>query len=216
MTWRKSPLIKDHPEIADFLNFILVEDITSLASLLKKFPTLASEPFDFGATRQSSTEYFIDELKHYIYSGDTTLHVASMAYCKEAIELIVKNGGDVHARNRRGAHPLHYAADGGPTSLTWNPKKQQAAVAQLIALGADPNARDKSGVAPIHRAVRQRCTGAVRALIAGGADVNLKNKSGTTPLKLAGLTTGRGGSGTDEAKREQKLVIELLTSAGAR
>lgn len=216
MTWRKSPLLKDRSEISDFLGFILEEDIESISKLLKNFPDLATKPFTFGATRQSSTDYFIDELMHYIYSGDTALHVASMAYCKDAIELLVENGADVHARNRRGAQPLHCASDGSPNASTWNPEKQESSVAKIIKLGADPNALDKSGVAPIHRAARQRCTGAVRALIAGGANVNLKNKSGTSALKLAGMTTGRGGSGTDEAKREQKKILELLTAAGAR
>jgi|AGTN01.1.fsa_nt_gi FOG: Ankyrin repeat len=216
MTWRKSTLVKDHPEIASFLEFILEDNFDSISRLLKNFPHLAAEPFIFGATRQCSADYFVDELTHYIYSGDTALHIASMAHCKEVVELLVEKGGDIHARNRRGAQPLHYASDGSPNAATWNPKRQETTVAKLIKLGADPNALDKSGVAPIHRAVRQRCTGAVRGLIAGGADVNLKNKSGTTPFKLAELTTGKGGSGTDEAKREQKKIIQLLTAAGAR
>jgi len=80
----------------------------------------------------------------------------------------------------------------------------------LIGAGADPNALDKSGVAPLHRAVRTRCMAAVRALLAGGADPNLANKSGSTPLALATQTTGRGGSGSPEARREQVEIVRLL------
>ena len=52
--------------------------------------------------------------------------------------------------------------------------------------------------------------GAVRALLAGGADPNLANKSGSTPLALATQTTGRGGSGSPEARREQVEIVRLL------
>jgi ankyrin repeat protein len=80
----------------------------------------------------------------------------------------------------------------------------------LIEAGANPDALDKSGVAPLHRAVRCRCTAAVRALLAGGANPSLANKSGSTPLDLARLTTGKGGSGSPEARREQAEIVLLL------
>jgi hypothetical protein len=51
----------------------------------------------------------------------------------------------------------------------------------------------------------------VRALLAGGADARLRNKSGTTPLELARMTTGKSGSGTTEAKREQAAILALLS-----
>jgi ankyrin repeat protein len=112
--------------------------------------------------------------------------------------------------------PLHYAADGGPAFRSWNPEAQAEMIALLIENGADPNALDKSGVAPLHRAVRQRCTKAVDALLRNGADVRLKNKSGSTPLHLAVQNTGRGGTGSPEAKTCQKEIIELLLKAGAK
>jgi ankyrin repeat protein len=89
-------------------------------------------------------------------------------------------------------------------------------IALLIENGANPNALDKSGVAPLHRAVRQRCPKAVDSLLHNGADVWLKNKSGSTPLHLAVQNTGRGGTGSPEAKTCQKEIIELLLKAGAK
>ena len=80
----------------------------------------------------------------------------------------------------------------------------------LIEAGADPNVVDTGGVSPLHRAVRCRCTGAVRALLAHGADPGLRNKSGSTPVDLASQTTGRGGTGTADAKREQIEILRLL------
>jgi ankyrin repeat protein len=85
----------------------------------------------------------------------------------------------------------------------------------LIESGADPNAIDRSGVAPLHRAVRNRCSVAVGALIENGADPRLKNKSGSTPLHLAVQNTGKGHSGSDEAKDEQRRIIALLLQHGA-
>ena len=83
-------------------------------------------------------------------------------------------------------------------------------MAALIEAGADPDAADARGVAPLHRAVRTRSAQAVAALLAGGADASLPNRSGSTPLKLAQQTTGRGGSGSPEAKAEQAEILRLL------
>jgi hypothetical protein len=50
----------------------------------------------------------------------------------------------------------------------------------------------------------------VRALLDGGADATLENKSGSTPMKLATQMTGRGGSGSPDAKAQQALIVQLL------
>ncbi len=80
----------------------------------------------------------------------------------------------------------------------------------MIALGADPNAVDKSGVAPLHRAVRTRCAAPVRALLEGGADAQQKERQWFVAMLLATHQTGRGGSGSVEAKAQQAQIIELL------
>lgn len=181
--------------------------------MLDASPELARETFRRGATRAEARAFFFDEIMHYVYEGDTLLHVAAATYDRDVARALVAAGAVVRARNRRGAEPLHYAADGSPTSATWNPRAQAAVVAYLIEAGANPNALDKSGVAPLHRAVRTRCTGAVRALLAGGANPRLSNASGSTPMDLATQTTGRGGSGTAAAKREQQVIVRLLEAA---
>jgi ankyrin repeat protein len=65
-------------------------------------------------------------------------------------------------------------------------------------------------VTPLHRAVRTRCAAAVRALLDGGADARYPHGTGTSPLQLAARTTGRGGSGSAEAKAKQQMIVELL------
>jgi ankyrin repeat protein len=151
-----------------------------------------------------------------VYAGDTALHVAAAAYQRELAESRGANRADVRARNRRGADPLHYAADGGPDADHWDPVAQREVIAYLIAAGADPNASDKSGVAPLHRAVRNRCSAAASALIEGGADPRLKNRSGSTPLHLAVQNTGKSNSGSEASKDEQGRVIAVLLRHGTR
>jgi len=166
--------------------------------------------FTEGATRADPKTYFLEAISHYVYAGDTLLHVAAAAYDLAAAQALIRAGADVRARNRRGAEPLHYAADGVPGSKAWDPLAQAALVTLLLSSGADPNAFDKDGVGPLHRAVRTRSTGAVEALLTGGADPSLPSGRGSTARELATQYTGRGGSGSPEAKREQAAIQRLL------
>ena len=63
--------------------------------------------------------------------------------------------------------------------------------------------------------MRNRCAAAVKALLDGGADPQATNKSGSAPMLLASRNTGRGGSGSAEAKAQQKEILRLLTERGA-
>ena len=56
---------------------------------------------------------------------------------------------------------------------------------------------------------------AVSALLHGGADAFRKNGNGSTPMMLATRQTGRGGSGSPEAKMQQAEIIRLLERYGA-
>jgi hypothetical protein len=71
------------------------------------------------------------------------------------------------------------------------------------------------GVSPIHIAARTRCAAALRALLVAGADARRQTRNGSTPLKLATASTGRGGTGSPEAKAEQAEIIRLLQHHGA-
>ena len=66
---------------------------------------------------------------------------------------------------------------------------------------------------PLHRAVRNRCSAAVEALLRAGADPRAANAHGSTPSDLARWTTGRGGVGSEAAKAEQQIIIDLLQAA---
>ncbi len=204
-----------HDALMAFAQTIVAGDAATTSRLLAASPDLASACLEEGAARHGPEGYFLDEIKHYLYAGDTALHVAAAAYRDEIARNLIAAGANVRARNRRGAEPLHYAVDGGPGSPTWNPSAQAATVALLIAAGADPNAVDKGGVTPLHRAVRTRCTAAAKVLLENGADIRCQNKNGSTPMQIATRTTGRGGSGSPEAKAQQAQIVRLLEQHGA-
>ena len=141
------------------LRAIASGDQQGASRLLDASPGLARQVVEVGATRQVSTDYSFREIEHYVYGGDTALHIAAASYDLEISKKLLAKGANVRARNRRGAEPLHYSVDGNPNSHTWNPAAQEAIIECLIEAGADPNSADKSGVSPLHRAVRTRCTG---------------------------------------------------------
>src|SRR3954469_25548791 len=197
-----------------FLNFVRVVvagDIDEVSSRLARNPALATASSEVGATRQDASNFFFDSIAHYFYAGDTALHMAAAAFHRPIAELLIQHGADCRAKNRRGAEPLHYAADANH----WDPAAQAETIAYLVSVCANANALDRSGVAPLHRAVRTRSLPAVRALLDGGADPRAPNKAGSTPLHLAVQTTGRGGSGSRHAREQQTEIIRMLLDRGA-
>lgn len=152
---------------------------------------------------------------HWIYVGDTALHLAAAGYRVEIVGRLLAAGADPNAaRNHRKSGPLHYAADGYVTGPAWDAERQVQTIRCLLDAGADINAQDKNGAAPLHRAVRTRCAAAVRCLLQAGAEPTLKNKSGSTPFHLAVQDTGRGGSGAETARAEQRQIIGAFLALG--
>ena len=152
---------------------------------------------------------------HWIYVGDTALHLAAAGYRVEIVRLLLAAGADPNAAtNHRRSTPLHYAADGFISGPAWDAKRQVETIRCLLDNGADIHAQDKNGATPLHRAVRTRCAVAVRFLLRAGGDPTLKNLSGSTPFHLAVQNTGRGGSGEAAAISAQCEIIKELLSFG--
>jgi ankyrin repeat protein len=199
--------------LRELFGAIVEGDATGVSVQLSASPRLARASIQMGATRQEPNEFFLDKIKRCVYAGDTALHIAAAAYETEIARMLEAAGANVRARNRRGQEPLHAASVGNPSSPRWNPSAQAATIVLLIEAGADPNAMDKSGVSPLHKAIRTRCAEAVRTLLARGADPAFKNKSGSKPVVLAMHNTGRGGTGSPEAKAQQREILRLLGQA---
>jgi len=187
----------------ELIEAIRARDSARALSLLAAQPALARAAFTVNGN-------FPRPIGAYFYKGDTALHFAANAYDTEVARALIAAGADVRARNRRGHEPLHLAASGQPDQPGWNPTAQTATIRLLIAAGADANATYSGGVTPLHRAVRCRCAEAVKALLAHGANPKARNEAGSSAWKLAHHTTGRGGSGSPEAKAEQAEILAIL------
>src|SRR3954469_10768834 len=124
--------------LLDFVRHVVTGDIDEVSRRLAASPSLATTPAEVGATRQDATDFFFPAIAHYLYAGDTALHMAAAAFRRPVAELLVGRGADCHARNRRGAQPLHYAADANH----WDPTAQAETIEYLLSVGADPNAPD--------------------------------------------------------------------------
>jgi hypothetical protein len=207
--------VGDDVPLMPFARAIAQRDRARVSELLAAAPELALTRLAVGARRHGTAEYFLDEIDHHVYAGDTALHVAAAAYEADLVRELVNAGAIVAAANRRGAEPLHYAVDGIPGSARWNPVAQKATVLCLVGLGADPNAVDKNGTTPLHRAVRNRCAAAVEALLDVGADREATNGSGSTAMQLARWSTGRGGTGSADARAQQQEILRSLQARPA-
>ena len=194
----------DATNLTPLLIAIATSDRKRVVDLLTATPSLAT------ATVARHDEFFLAERLAQVYQGDTALHAAGFSYDRDVAEDLIERGADIRARNRRGAEPLHAAVIGVPGSASWDPPRQREVIRYLIEAGADPNAPAAGGVTPLHRAVRNRCSGAVEILLRLGADPRLRNDKGPTASDLAKWTTGRGGSGSAQAKAEQRIILELL------
>jgi ankyrin repeat protein len=187
------------PVLASVIN----DDRTSLKALLKKYPSLS--------TRTVEKAWMEVRIPHWVYAGDTVLHIAAAGYRTEIARMLLEAGADANAAgNMRRSRPLHYAADGCIGSSLWDPKRQVAMIWLLLEAGAAIDAQDKNGATALHRAVRTRCAEAVKALLDAGADARLKNLPGSTPFHLAVQNTGRGGSGSEIAKAAQGEIIRAF------
>ena len=152
---------------------------------------------------------------HWIYVGDTLLHLAAAGYRVEIVRMLLAAGADPNAAgNMRRSNPLHYAADGCITRPAWDAKRQVETIRCLLEHGANVHLQDKNGATPLHRAVRTRCADAVHYLLKAGADPKARNKPGSTPFHLAVQNTGRGGTGAAAAIDAQREIIKELLALG--
>jgi hypothetical protein len=192
----------------EMLAAIIEDDRSTVKELLKQDRSLATGMINKPRLCQS-------RIFHWLYVGDTALHLAAAGYRIEIIRLLLVAGADPNATaNHRRSGPLHYAADGYITGPAWDAERQVKTIQLLLDAGADINAQDQNGATPLHRAVRTRCAAAVRFLLQAGGDPTLKNKPGSTPFHLAVQNTGRGGSGAPVAISAQRQIIQELLSFG--
>lgn len=187
---------------------IIDDDASIIKRLLKVDAALATRLIQKPKLHKSG-------IFHWIYAGDTPLHLAAAGYRVEIVRLLLASGADPNAaKNMRRSTPLHYAADGFITGPAWDSKRQIETLRCLLDHGAEIHSQDMNGATPLHRAVRTRCAAAVKFLLSAGADPTLRNKPGSTPFHLAVQNTGRGGSGAPVAVNAQRDIIKTFLSFG--
>ncbi|HJV26611.1 MAG TPA: ankyrin repeat domain-containing protein [Aromatoleum sp.] len=97
---------------------------------------------------------------------------------REAIDLFVRAGFNIHFVDEQGTPPLLYALKNGYTVIA----------KILVDAGADPNARDRLGLTPLLVACGKPTSGyrvIAETLIKRGALVNMRDRLGNTPLLLS-------------------------------
>jgi ankyrin repeat protein len=193
---------------ASLVRAIKSDDLSEVEAALNRNPEMARGPiFD--------ADHLDTQFNHWLYRGDTALHLAAVGYRETLVARLLEAGADARAcGNRRRSQPLHYASDGSARCAEWNPTRQVAVIQLLIQAGADVHAQDRNGATPLHRAVRTRCSAAVKCLLEAGADPVLRNESGSTAFHLAVQNTGRGNSGSPASIEEQREIIRAFLDHG--
>ena len=106
----------------------------------------------------------------------TPLHMAAHGASPDVVNVLLKAGAYVHARDRKGWTPLHLAAANNTADV----------VSALLKGGAFVHLWDEDGERPLHWAARHSAFPAVvDALMKAGSDVNERDDNGNTPLNLA-------------------------------
>lgn len=190
------------------LDAIVKDEQGRVRTLLSENPGLAR------ASVRNATLYE-NGIFHWIYVGDTALHLAAAGYRVACVRFLLEAGADPNAAgNHRRSSPLHYAADGFMDGPAWDARNQGATLRRLLDHGADLHRPDANGATALHRAVRTRCAAAVRILLEAGADPEAPNHSGSTPFHLAVQNTGRGGSGSAASVSAQREIIGEFLARG--
>lgn len=180
---------------------ILDDDRATVKVLLEKDPHLPVQATQTLARYESG-------IVHWIYAGDTALHVVAAGHRVEIAKMLVAAGADPNsAKNHRRSQPLHYASDGYLQNPSWDAKRQVAMIRILLKAGADIHARDKNGATPLHRAVRTRCAPLFSVFSMRGA--MRPSKTNRVPLHSTWRSKTRGAV---EAVRKRRRPRNLRSS----
>ena len=157
----------------DLVHAIVVGDATKAAQLADNSPALVHARAAVGATRKAAESHFFEAIAHYMYEGDTALHMAAAGFKPAITQALIDRGAECSAKNRRGAEPrgrnnsgstpLHLAVQNTGRGGSGTPhaiEQQKQIIELLLRAGARPDDKDANG-----KAVRDAVTAEwIRAL----------------------------------------------------
>ena len=174
------------PKLAGFIASVRSDPSARVAALLKATPEFV--------TSADAT-------------GSTPLHHAAGFASIDTMTLLLENGADVNAKNRRQSTPLHWAihdqakvrllldrsahvnaknVEGQtPSYLAASLGNGNAILQLLLERGADPGIAAANGMTPLMRAATRGDVAAMRLMLGKKVDVNAKNGAGETALMFA-------------------------------
>lgn len=148
-----------------------------------------------------SNAYFREEVVSFVIAegadvtqqdsaGQSAIHQAA-AHSPQILDLVIRHGGDINARAKTNATPLHVAASIDISRIIGKDFQKERDLnnetyAHLLSKpGIKINPEDIKGCTPLHRAVNSGSRKKIRLLIERGADVNAKEERGHTPMDMA-------------------------------
>src|SRR5262245_65403833 len=80
---------------------IVSGDTAKVLEIINASPDLVRQPSLAGASRQEASQYFFPEIRHYLYAGDTALHMEGGGFKLEIGEFLVDNVANTVAQETR-------------------------------------------------------------------------------------------------------------------
>ena len=82
-------MVANPSALMQLVQAIGARDTTTAVRLLRAAPELASASAEAGATRQEAESYYFELINHYVYAGDTALHMAAAAHNIELVNMLL-------------------------------------------------------------------------------------------------------------------------------
>ncbi|NWS64579.1 ASB10 protein, partial [Chunga burmeisteri] len=157
----------------------------------------AQQLLQHGASVNSRTE---DE-------DDTALHVAARHGLTDHVQLLLRYGAELEAKNEEGQTPLNAAC--AQPHQPQDMDRYYRVCQLLVESGASINAADRDRQHPLHLACKNANAQVAELLLARGANVNVMNYSGNTALHNILQATAY------KLEHHPELVVRALLNYGA-
>ncbi|NXF38146.1 ASB10 protein, partial [Nyctibius bracteatus] len=138
---------------------------------------------------------------------DTALHVAARHGLAEHVQLLLRYGAELEAKNEEGQTPLNAAC--AQPHQPQDMDRYYRVCQLLVESGASINAADRDRQRPLHLACKNANAQIAELLLARGANVNVMNYSGNTALHNVLQATAY------KLEHQPELVVRALLNYGA-